>query len=114
MWTAATCAPETRRLFVNGLAYWLNYTSTDRAFSDLYETIDQGSFPVSPDPVFFISRPVVGGHFSLLALLRSGQTSLSGTAESGSLFAPNSTDSLQEVRVPSGASQDLGPVSSSG
>ncbi|KAL9009860.1 MAG: hypothetical protein Q9173_005150 [Seirophora scorigena] len=68
LWTAATCAPETRRLFVNGLAYWLNVTSTDRAFSDLFETIGEGGYPVSPDPVFFIARPVAGGHFSLLAL----------------------------------------------
>ena len=110
MWTAGTCSPETRRLFVNGLAYWLNYTSTDRAFSDLYETIDDGSFPVSPDPVYFIGRPVVGGHFALLALLRSGQTSLSGTSREGSLFAPGGTNALQEVQLPSAASQDLGPV----
>ncbi|KAL9048432.1 MAG: hypothetical protein Q9206_006037 [Seirophora lacunosa] len=68
LWTAATCAPETRRLFVNGLAYWLNVTSTDRAFSDLFETVGEGGYPVSPDPVFFIARPVAGGHFSLLAL----------------------------------------------
>ncbi|KAI4153197.1 MAG: hypothetical protein L6R39_001628 [Caloplaca ligustica] len=39
LWTAATCSPETRRLFVNGLAYWLNVTSTDRPFTDLFETI---------------------------------------------------------------------------
>ncbi|KAL8842910.1 MAG: hypothetical protein Q9170_000314 [Blastenia crenularia] len=71
LWTAATCAPETRRLFVNGLGYWLNVTSTDRAFSDLFETVGEGGYPVSPAPVFFIARPVVGGHFSLLALEKS-------------------------------------------
>ncbi|KAL8727437.1 MAG: hypothetical protein Q9181_005714 [Wetmoreana brouardii] len=71
LWTAATCSPETRRLFVNGLGYWLNETSTDRAFSDLFETIDEGSYPRSPDPIYFIARPVAGGHFSLLALERS-------------------------------------------
>ncbi|KAL9599405.1 MAG: hypothetical protein Q9219_003842 [cf. Caloplaca sp. 3 TL-2023] len=42
LWTAATCAPETRRLFVNGLARWLNATGTDRAFSDLFETAGCG------------------------------------------------------------------------
>ncbi|KAI4200341.1 MAG: hypothetical protein LQ350_003989 [Teloschistes chrysophthalmus] len=71
MWTAATCSPETRRLFVNGLGYWLNETSTDRAFSDLFETIDTGSYPASPGPIYFIARPVAGGHFSLLALDKS-------------------------------------------
>ncbi|KAL8645777.1 MAG: hypothetical protein Q9210_006522, partial [Variospora velana] len=45
MWAAATCDPETRRLFVNGLAYWLNVTSTDRAFSDLFETVGEGGYP---------------------------------------------------------------------
>ncbi|KAL8947185.1 MAG: hypothetical protein Q9222_006510, partial [Ikaeria aurantiellina] len=45
LWTAATCAPATRRLFVNGLARWVNETGTDRAFSDLFETIDRGSYP---------------------------------------------------------------------
>lgn len=73
MWTAATCAPETRRLFVNALGYWLNQTSTDRPFSDLYETIDTGSYPASPSPILFNARPVVGGHYSLLSLLRREQ-----------------------------------------
>ena len=65
MWTAATCSPSTRRLFVNGLAYWLNNTDTDLPFADLYQTIGTGSFPVGDT---FTARPVVGGHFRLLAL----------------------------------------------
>ncbi|KAF2140601.1 uncharacterized protein K452DRAFT_202984, partial [Aplosporella prunicola CBS 121167] len=72
MWTAATCKPHTRRLMVNALAYWLNQTSTDKAFTDLYETIDTGSYP---SQATFIARPVAGGHFALLALLRAGATS---------------------------------------
>ena len=43
------------------------------AFTDLYDTIDMGGYPVSPSPVTFIARPVAGGHFSLLALGRKGQ-----------------------------------------
>lgn len=73
MWTAATCSPETRRLFVNALGYWINQTDTDTAFADLHETIDTGNFPVSPDPITFTARPVAGGHFSLLSLLRRDQ-----------------------------------------
>ena len=42
-------------------------------FTDLYDTIDMGGYPVSPSPVTFIARPVVGGHFSLLALERKRQ-----------------------------------------
>ncbi|KAF3760914.1 glutaminase A, partial [Cryphonectria parasitica EP155] len=71
LWTAATCSPETRRLFVNGLAYWLNFTSTEYPFSDLYEVIADGSYPEVPDNIEFKARPVVGGHFSLLSLYRA-------------------------------------------
>lgn len=92
MWTAATCQPSTRRLFVNGLAYWLNSTSTDLAFTDLYETIDSGSYPVSPSPIYFIARPVAGGHYSLLALLRGQQLGIG----SGSIIA-NGTATLTAV-----------------
>ena len=73
MWTAATCSPETRRLFVNALGYWLNQTSTDRPFTDLYETVDTGSYPANPPPILFRARPTVGGHYSLLSLLRRDQ-----------------------------------------
>ena len=68
MWTAATCSPSTRALFVNGLAYWLNNTYTDLPFTDLYQTIGNGSYPSDPEPIEFIARPVQGGLFSLLAL----------------------------------------------
>ena len=91
LWTAATCTPETRRLFVNALAYWFNETTTQYAFSDLYDTIDMGAYPVSPSPVFFIARPVVGGHFSLLALERKGQLGSLGT---GFRSSENSTTLL--------------------
>ena len=70
LWTAATTSSSTRCLFISSIAYWLNNTSTDRGFSDLHETINKGEYPVSPDPVYFIARPVVGGHFSLLALAK--------------------------------------------
>ena len=94
MWTAATCNPETRRLFVNALGYWLNETTTSMAFTDLYDTIDMGGYPVSPSPVTFIARPVVGGHFSLLALERKGQLGSLGT---GFGTPVNDTTSPSEV-----------------
>lgn len=91
MWTAATCTPETRRLFVNALGYWINETTTGLAFTDLYETINQGSYPVSPSPVKFSARPVAGGHFSLLALERKGQLGSLGTG----FGAPVNSTTLQ-------------------
>ena len=73
LWTAATCSPSTRRLFVNSVAYWLNQTTTGGPFTDLYETIDHGAYAVSPEPMSIFARPVQGGLFSLLALgKRSG------------------------------------------
>ena len=95
LWTAAYCEPSTRRLFVDAVAYWLNYTSTNLPFTDLYETIDDGSYPVSPSQITFIARPVVGGHFSLLSLLKTGDNSLTGTSLN-STFPANSTSALSE------------------
>ena len=94
MWTAATCSPETRRLFVNALGYWLNDTTTSMPFTDLYDTIDMGGYPVSPSPVTFIARPVVGGHFSLLALERKGQL---GSLGAGSGTPVNDTTPPSEA-----------------
>ncbi|KAL8668741.1 MAG: hypothetical protein Q9168_006637, partial [Polycauliona sp. 1 TL-2023] len=50
MWAAATCggagsgsgSAETRKLMVNGLAKWINETSTDGGFSDLHDTVPPG------------------------------------------------------------------------
>lgn len=114
MWTAATCSPETRRLFVNGLAYWLNFTSTSYPFTDLYETIDDGSYPEVPDEVTFKARPVVGGHFALLSLYRAGLLSSDAVGDnSGSVFAQNSTQAVSsEIILPTQASVDLGPAGS--
>ncbi|OTA54452.1 DUF1793-domain-containing protein, partial [Hypoxylon sp. EC38] len=66
IWTAATCSPTTRRLFINAVAYWLNETSTNLPFTDLYEVVGIGDYPLQID--HFSARPVVGGHFALLAL----------------------------------------------
>jgi len=77
MFIAAISSPKTRHLLIDRLATWINETSTgisslfscatdpvDRPFTDLYDTGGSGGFP---GPTF-INRPVVGGHFALLAL----------------------------------------------
>lgn len=69
MWAAATCTPGTRRLFVNALARWINSTSTEFPLTDLYVTVGEGGYPAG---LQFKARPVVGGHFSLLALYHAG------------------------------------------
>ncbi|KAI5923021.1 hypothetical protein F4810DRAFT_720661 [Camillea tinctor] len=95
VWTAATCKPGTRRLFINSIAYWLNETSTDLPFTDLYEVVGSGHYPEVPNSIWFRARPVAGGHFALLALGKTGQTaSSSGGDTSGSLFPKNGTEPL--------------------
>ena len=54
------------------LAKWVNSTRTDRAFTDLYDTVGEGGYPVEEGLNQLIARPVAGGHFSLLALWRAG------------------------------------------
>ncbi|KAF2850190.1 glutaminase A [Plenodomus tracheiphilus IPT5] len=61
---AAVASESTRKEILDRVARWINETSTDRAFTDLYETEWDGGFP---RPHFF-ARPVVGGHFAFLAL----------------------------------------------
>lgn len=40
---------------------------TDRPFTDLYDTEGEGGYP----GIYFLARPVVGGHFTFLALERA-------------------------------------------
>jgi hypothetical protein len=79
MYIAAISKNKTRNLLIDRLATWINETSTgtpsyrgpnvDRPITDLYDTVGTGGFP---GPTF-INRPVVGGHFALLALERARQ-----------------------------------------
>lgn len=72
LWTAATCEPATRRLFVDSVAYWLNTTSSPYPFTDLFQTVHEGENPGDPDTIYFLARPVQGGLYSLLALVAAG------------------------------------------
>ncbi|KAI0000265.1 DUF1793-domain-containing protein [Xylariaceae sp. FL0662B] len=93
LWAAAACGPATRRLLVDAVAYWLNRTSTDLPFTDLYDTVATGHFPL--DVATFKARPVVGGHFTLLALARTGlRAAVAAGDTAGSLFPRNGTEAL--------------------
>lgn len=56
---------------MNGVARWINETGTGAPFSDLWDTVGEGGFGGRPEIVEFRARPVVGGHFSLLAVGRA-------------------------------------------
>lgn len=102
---ASFCAPHTRRLIINSIAYWLNNTVTPYAFTDLYETDSYGGYPYAPT-ITFIARPVLGALYSLVAMGKSGMNSLTG-ARINSTFVANSTDHLSEIVYPTQASTDL-------
>ncbi|KAI0388618.1 glutaminase GtaA [Xylariaceae sp. FL0594] len=63
IWAASIAAPKTRDDIISRIANWINVTPTNRAFTDLYDCVT-GDYP----GINFAARPVVGGHFALLAL----------------------------------------------
>ncbi|KAI0179822.1 DUF1793-domain-containing protein [Hypoxylon sp. FL1284] len=112
LWAAATCEPATRRLFVDAVAYWLNTTATNLPFADLHEVVGDGDYPIDVD--HFSARPVVGGHYALLALGRTGQLAGAvGGDTTGSLFPRNGTEPLptpdEPIVPPSYAGAPLKP-----
>lgn len=93
MWAASSGTGPTRRLVVNALAYWLNQTTTEHAFSDLFMSTGDGDYPSG---VAFKARPVAGGHYSLLALRKTGQHASAEAGDTaGSFFVKNGTDALK-------------------
>lgn len=108
LFAAATCAAGTRKMFVTSIAYWLNHTVTQFPLGDLYETVGNGDYPRVPEATTFKARPVVGGHFALLALLRTGQTAGAEAGDTtGSLFILNGTNALGNYTGHGGYSSTL-------
>lgn len=64
MWCAAITSPETRDVFLQLVAGWIDSTPTNLALTDLYDA-GTGDYPPG---LQFTARPVAGGHFALLAL----------------------------------------------
>ncbi|RYP62957.1 hypothetical protein DL770_009498 [Monosporascus sp. CRB-9-2] len=64
---AAVTSKKVRTEILQHVAKWVNETTTDRPMTDLYDTEGTGHFP----GIYFMARPVVGGHFAFLALERA-------------------------------------------
>lgn len=62
-WAASIASESTRDMFYSDLANWINVTPTNRALTDLYDTVT-GDYP----GIYFINRPVLGGVFAQLVL----------------------------------------------
>ncbi len=65
---AAIASDDTKKMFIDSLAKWINETPTSGPFTDLYAT-NNGTYPAVAT---FKARPVVGGTFALLALNQGG------------------------------------------
>ncbi|GAP90806.1 putative glutaminase A [Rosellinia necatrix] len=64
---AAVASKKVRTEILQHVATWVNETATDKPLTDLYDTEGKGGFP----DIYFMARPVVGGHFAFLALERA-------------------------------------------
>ncbi|TAQ88111.1 hypothetical protein B7494_g3561 [Chlorociboria aeruginascens] len=58
MFVAAISSNDTKNMFIDKMATWIGETNTTAPLTDFYDTESGG----------FVARPVVGGHFALLAL----------------------------------------------
>lgn len=65
MFAAAVASNDTRNMLIDKLATWIGNTSTNRAMTDLFDSIT-GDYPLNGPT--FVARPVVGAMFALLAL----------------------------------------------
>ncbi|KAF2971261.1 hypothetical protein GQX73_g2329 [Xylaria multiplex] len=87
---AAVASKKVRTEILQHVATWVNETATDRPLTDLYETEGDGGFP----NIYFMARPVVGGHFAFLALERACQ----GKAAEGLRFLDSTTPPKIDVK----------------
>lgn len=73
---ASVASPALQKEIVRRTARWLNETVTDTPFSDLYVTEFEGDYAPGTR---FTARPVIGSHFSILAM----QNACGGSAVEG-------------------------------
>lgn len=72
----ASTSIQTRDLFINNLVKYVEANRVTGAFPDVYETKTaqfMGRSADSTRSINFLNRPVVGGHFALLALEKANQ-----------------------------------------
>ncbi|TGJ84319.1 hypothetical protein E0Z10_g4452 [Xylaria hypoxylon] len=82
---AAVASKKVRTEILQHVAAWVNETVTD-----LYDTEGDGGFP----GIYFMARPVVGGHFAFLALERACQ----GKAVEGLRFLDSTAPAEMDVK----------------
>ncbi|KAI4240356.1 MAG: hypothetical protein L6R40_005182 [Gallowayella cf. fulva] len=85
---AAVTSKPVRSEILQSVAKWVNETTTDRPFTDLYETEGTGGWPGA----HFMARPVTGGHFAFLTLDKA----CGGKARAGLAFLDEEDDGGKE------------------
>lgn len=63
LWSAAVASPEVRKELIGAVVTWVNETTINRPLTDIYDTEGKGW-----SGIYFMNRPVVGGHFSVVTL----------------------------------------------
>lgn len=114
-WASATAANTTTRDFwIKNLYQFMSDEHTDAPFTDLYET-RTGDFPKEPftPQIYFIARPVVGGHFMHLALDKANIANNITEYEYGPPMTHKHKQQTGTQRVHAGASEDRPPVHAS-
>ncbi|CAO1615405.1 unnamed protein product [Sympodiomycopsis kandeliae] len=99
MFTSAISPQQsTRDLFINKLYNFYASGRTDAPATDLYETTT-GDFPKQPfDPqIYFLARPVVGGHFMHLALQKADRANGIDAVNNPYKYGPASNDEVYSV-----------------
>ena len=65
---AAVASDDTRDAFIGSLVDFINQTPTSLPFTDLHYVLSGDNPVIENNTVLFQARPVVGGHFAILAL----------------------------------------------
>ncbi|KAI2643269.1 DUF1793-domain-containing protein [Xylaria nigripes] len=99
---AAIASTKVRTEILQHVANWVNETVTDRPFTDLYDTEGKGGFP----NIYFMARPVVGGHFAFLALKRACR----GKATEGLKFLDSTPPAEINVKQVLAADRSVNPT----
>ncbi|CAO1618701.1 unnamed protein product [Jaminaea pallidilutea] len=104
--SAVSSSNSTRNLFIDKLYRFYSNGRTDAPATDLYESTT-GDFPKQPfDPlIYFLARPVVGGHFMHLALAAADKAN-GIDADHPYAYGPKSNDVLAELSVQDDDSED--------
>ena len=117
IWSSAIASQDTRDMFINDVHQYITADLDTVPFSDRFFVSNELGNQTDTD-FTYKARPVVGGHFALLAISQGADSisvtpsSASSTCSGGS-FSGNGTTSSNSTSSASGSGSSPGPASSS-